>query len=145
MRNREKVKEYMQKYRFCKVLTRWKEQGKKCEYCDKILETIHHIDENHANNRISNYLPVCQEHHLEIIHKSDMPQDMPILASFKAQKTVNRQRTVNDVLQNCNTGRIYNLTIRKSIGCNKTIHIMEGSRHLVEFLVSLGFIEVVSN
>ena len=142
MRNREKLKEYMQKYRFNQVLTRWKEQGKKCKYCDKILETIHHIDENHANNRLKNYQPVCQEHHLAIIHRSDIPQDMPNLASFKAKKTVIQPRTINTILQNCNITRICNLTLRNPITYRK-IYIIEGSRHLVEFLGSIGFMEII--
>ena len=140
MRDKSDLKEYMQKYRFCKILNRMKEKRVKCEYCDKTLETLHHKDEDHSNNRLTNLIPVCQVHHLEIIHKSDIiPQNMPNFASFKAQKAVTQPKTTDTILQNCNNGRIYNLTIMKPDSKRK-INIIEGSLHLLEFLGSLGYV-----
>lgn len=38
--------------------------GKKCIICDeKIAIDVHHIDDNHRNNDISNLIPLCANHH----------------------------------------------------------------------------------
>ena len=144
MRDKSEAKEYMQKYRFCRILERMKKQQIKCIYCDKTLETLHHKDEDHSNNRLANLIPICQEHHLEIPHLSDISSETSFLPPKHPKITVTQPKTINTILQNCNTGRIYNLTITKSNSKSK-IHIMEGSFHLLEFLQSLGYTEIVNN
>lgn len=143
MRNREEMKEYMQKHRFCKILERMKEQRVKCNFCDSVLETLHHKDENHANNRLNNLVPVCQQHHLEIPHLSDVALEDGFYELQPAKNTVTRPETIASILRNCNTGRVYNLTLRDPIRYNHRIRIQEGSIHLVEFLGSLGYTEIV--
>ena len=144
MRDRSEIKEYMQKYRFCKILAQMKKQQVQCTYCNKILETLHHKDENHANNRLVNLLPVCQQHHLEIPHKSDISyENAPDLPILRHKMAVTYPEVVGRMLQNCNIHRFYDLTLRKSSGYDKTIHIIEGSRHLVEFLDSLGWTAII--
>lgn len=145
MRSKEEFKEYMNKYRFCKILERYKQQRKKCEYCDNILETLHHRDENHNNNRLSNLLPVCHKHHLEIEHNSDhqfdILPDMPFKPSKLAKNTVTTPKSTKGMLENCNISRFYNVTLINPTSKRKA-NIIEGSKHLVELLSSLGFVEV---
>jgi len=144
MRDRKEMKEYMQIRRFCKILERKKKQQVKCHFCDSILETLHHKDEDHANNQLINLLPVCQKHHLEIPHASDIALETGFYEPRQAKMAVTRPKTTNDMLKNVTNGRIYNVTIRNPSSCKK-IYIIEGSYHLAEFLDSLGFTEVVNN
>jgi hypothetical protein len=143
MRNREEMKKYIQKRRFCQILQKMIEQQVKCNFCDKVLETLHHKDENHTNNRLINLLPVCQKHHLEIPHTSDIVLETPLNEPRQAKNTVTRPRTISSMLENVTDGRIYNVSIKRPNSYGR-IHITEGSRHLLEFLSSLGFTEIIS-
>ena len=113
MRSKEEFKEYMNKYRY--------------------------------NNRLSNLLPVCHKHHLEIEHNSDHQFDilpnMPFKPSKLAKNTVTTPKSTKGMLENCNISRFYNVTLINPTSKRKA-NIIEGSKHLVELLSSLGFVEV---
>ena len=143
MRDKEKMTVYMQKYRFTKTLEQWKKEQKKCTYCDKVLETIHHKDEDHANNRLSNYEPVCQEHHLEIPHSCDTPGYYAQNKPLKPSVAVYRSKNAADYLLNTVNQRISNITIRNPTTCRR-LHLIEVGRHCFEFLTNLGYSEICS-
>lgn len=72
MRTRDQNKEYMQKHRFSKKLDIVKRGLIKCSWCESPAQTLHHINENHADNHSSNLLPLCHNCHLEAKHKIEV-------------------------------------------------------------------------
>ncbi len=40
-----------------------------CNYCDELVQTLHHKNENRDDNSKHNLLPVCFECHEKIPHK----------------------------------------------------------------------------
>lgn len=44
-----------------------------CIYCNKIVEVLHHRDEDHSNNRSENLISMCKDHHRMQEHASDSP------------------------------------------------------------------------
>lgn len=71
MRRNEYFKEQKRLYRYTQVLAYRIHQQQTCSKCNTIVEVLHHIDENHANNRPRNLLNLCRKHHLEIRHSND--------------------------------------------------------------------------
>ena len=151
MRTREQNAEYLRKYRFRKKFDRYKESGDGiCHYCGNPAETMHHINERHDDTSKENLLPLCHKCHLEILHICDKPNyyrqaflKSPKNRVFNPKEPVTLQKTLIDILQSCNTSRIYNLTLLNS-STNKRIRIQEGSRRLVELVASWGYSKVCS-
>lgn len=149
MRTRQQNREYIRKYRYNKKLSAQKLKENLCNYCGGSVETLHHINELHSDNRPENLLPVCNKCHLDIIHSCDKPNyyktdtpDLPRNRISKLKNAVIPKKTIWDVLNNCNTNRIYNLTLLKP-NTSKKIHISEGSRRLVELFSGMGYTEVI--
>ena len=68
MRTNESNRDYMNKRRFNKKMEKVKRRRIDCQVCfEALAATLHHIDENHNNNKNSNLLPVCRECHIKII------------------------------------------------------------------------------
>lgn len=157
MRTREQNTEYIRLYRFNKRFNRYKDSGEKiCHYCGGEAETMHHINENHSDNSKENLLPLCHKCHLEITHICDKPNfyQKREAMSYTTQKThrnrvfnasdaVTPKKTIASMLENCNTSRVYNITLLKP-NTSKRIHITEGSKRLVSLFQGLGFTELVS-
>lgn len=74
MRKNDKSVERMRRSRFIKELSRRKNKGETCFYCETLVETLHHIDENHENNKKQNLRNVCRKHHMDIVHSVDLPE-----------------------------------------------------------------------
>ena len=145
MRTREQNREYIQRYRYKKKLSKTRHKEDLCYYCGGKVETLHHINENQSDNHSKNLLPLCQKCHLEIPHQCDKngfydntPLNMPLNARRKPVEPVTLEKTTSNLLKNCNTGRFYNVTLLKP-NSNIKIHISEGSRRLVEMFMNLGF------
>lgn len=43
-----------------------KKLSKKCNFCEKKREHIHHIDHDSKNNTLDNLMPLCRSHHSQI-------------------------------------------------------------------------------
>lgn len=145
MRTREQNLEYIRQYRYKKKLSIQKLKENLCHYCGGHTETLHHINENHADNKPNNLLPVCHKCHLEIVHTCDKPNyyktddpEMPRNRVFKPKVDVTPRRTLRDILDNCNSGRIFNIKLIKPSTCSK-IYISEGSKHLLELFLGWGY------
>lgn len=151
MRTREKNAEYLRLYRFKKKLKNISEF--KCRYCGDDAQTLHHINEKHEDTRLKNLLPVCHKCHLGIPHICDKPNFYPIVpdeaeiapirvkkASPRIKEAVTSKKSIDELLQDCNTYHLANITIKKP-NTLSIIHITEGSKRLVNLLVSLGFTE----
>jgi hypothetical protein len=93
MRSVERNREYINKYRFCKKVNAMKTNRTLCAVCfENMAETLHHINENHNDNRRRNLIPICKACHLEKNHLSDklmgMPDQMPLNRTKTPQKQV---------------------------------------------------------
>lgn len=152
LRTREQNTEYIRKYRFTKKLQKIKAKEDMCHFCGGKVETLHHINENHADNRLENLMPLCHKCHLEVSHICDKPNyyqgdtlpdasRKPVKPVSKPKEAVTLKKTTKDILDKCVTGRVYNINLVKP-GTSKRIHITEGSKKLVELFTNLGFTEV---
>jgi hypothetical protein len=73
MRTKEQNKEYINRYRFGKKVEEMIEKNTLCQICffDK-AKTLHHLNEDHTDNRKDNLQPVCLKCHLELKHKIEV-------------------------------------------------------------------------
>lgn len=78
--------ERMRKLRFFAKLEKRRARGETCFFCGKLLETLHHIDENHDNNRDYNLLNVCNDCHLLIPHNGEPSPDPEIARKLEEIK-----------------------------------------------------------
>ena len=82
MRTKEKNQDYIRKYRFGKKIEKMIGAKILCKKCsENFAETLHHLNENHNDNRDGNLLPVCQSCHLGIPHKEEIksaPAKIPL-------------------------------------------------------------------
>ena len=94
MRDKKSNRDYIQKYRFRQKMAEMLRKHSVCEVCfNALAQTLHHIDEDHSNNKSSNLLPICRKCHLEMKHKvDDKPQkgDSKPLASPERRVTVEK-------------------------------------------------------
>lgn len=148
MRTREEAREYSRKYRFTKLLESWKAINKKCEYCDSLMETIHHKDEDHSNNKLSNLVPVCREHHLEIPHEIDKEPtatpgrgrkrpEMPQIQCY-------RPKLVRKYLDSVTSRIVHNVTILDPMTKQK-MNVVICRTATLEKLAAMGFSEIIYN
>ena len=150
MRTKEENREYFQRRRYNEKLNKMKERKTECYYCDNPAETLHHKNENHADNNSSNLIPLCRSCHTEALHKSDvLPKDWQKPSRkankprFPLKKQMLQPKTMESLLESCNTDKIFNVTIKKP-GTNTIWHIHQARKRTLEFLRSLGFTEIVS-
>jgi hypothetical protein len=145
MRTRQQNREYIRQYRYKKKLAIQKLRENVCHYCGSQVETLHHINENHSDSNPKNLLPLCNKCHLEVVHTCDKPNyyntevpEMPRNRVFKPKEAVTPKRTLKDILDNCNSRCVSNINLIKT-STSKKIHIIEGSKHLLELFLSWGY------
>jgi len=139
MRTRKENKEYMNKFRFNVKKEKMLIDREICHECyTNKAETLHHINEDHDDNRNSNLRPVCRLCHVEIYHDKDIEYSD---SQQEAQKQL--QIAPREVLRVTKPSRTY----PKSDGCyiflynhNKHIRIRANIRLQTEnMLKGLGF------
>lgn len=60
----------------------FRHHGKKCIVCkEEKIVTVHHINENHDDNRIENLVPLCPTHH-QYIHSRYKDEVQPFIDEF---------------------------------------------------------------
>lgn len=64
----------------------FEEHGKKCIVCgeDKIV-SVHHVNEDHHDNRVENLIPLCPTHH-QYLHSRYKDEVQPIVDTYLAEK-----------------------------------------------------------
>ena len=67
-----------------KCFTEWEHKCVLCGY-DKIVD-VHHIDENKKNNDITNLIPLCPNHHMELHHKDYKNEIKDIISNLIYEK-----------------------------------------------------------
>jgi len=76
-RTRKQNIEHINKYRFLKKIEEMQYKGTICQICDnRKAQKLHHVDEDHNNNKRSNLTPVCHACHTDIYHESDKRPDI---------------------------------------------------------------------
>ena len=153
-RTSEFFKEQMRKSRFNKKSIQMRENGTRCRYCGEVAVTFHHKDENQANNRKSNLLPVCNKCHLVIPHQCDKPNFyqenqteqpyVPVERPKQPLKTVNTPRLANTLLTSVNNNRLYNVSLYNPTTCRKLL-MLEGSKRCLKIFIDNGYTEIRSN
>lgn len=63
-----------------------KEFNYRCAICGNDNPQIHHVDEDHSNDEISNLLPLCPNCHLSDQHNPTRKVDIPKLQLFRIYK-----------------------------------------------------------
>lgn len=62
--------------------TCWLFHGKKCIVCDENkIVSVHHINENHYDNRPENLVPLCPTHH-QYVHSRYREEIQPIIDKY---------------------------------------------------------------
>lgn len=62
--------------------TCFKHHGKKCIVCgEEKIVTVHHINENHSDNRPENLIPLCPTHH-QYVHSRYKNEVQPYIDKF---------------------------------------------------------------
>jgi len=145
MRDQTYFKEYRRQRRFAAILEQWKEEKRECAYCDKVLQTIHHKDENQGNNRLKNLIPVCREHHLEMKHLSDVDLKFqyhtpkpPVKRTKSPLRAIEQKEKFRDIDQNCSTTHFYDITLYNPITCLK-IRISQCKKRTMVLMANLGY------
>lgn len=66
----------------------WKEHKKECVVCgeDKVV-AVHHMNEDHNDNRIENLVPLCPTHHT-YMHSKYKTEILPIVEEYVKQFTL---------------------------------------------------------
>jgi hypothetical protein len=64
----------------------FEEHGKACLVCgeDKIV-AVHHVNENHEDNRVENLVPLCPTHH-QYLHSRYKGEVQPYVDKYLAEK-----------------------------------------------------------
>lgn len=62
--------------------TCWLYHGKRCLVCDEEkIVTVHHVNENHEDNRPENLVPLCPTHH-QYVHSRYRNEVQPIIDEY---------------------------------------------------------------
>jgi hypothetical protein len=62
--------------------TCWHHHGKKCLVCgEEKIVAVHHVNENHNDNRPENLVPLCPTHH-QYVHSKYKDEIQPIVESY---------------------------------------------------------------
>lgn len=62
--------------------TCWLYHGKKCLVCnEEKIVTVHHVNENHNDNRPENLVPLCPTHH-QYVHSRYKNEVQPIIEEY---------------------------------------------------------------
>ena len=62
--------------------TCWLYHGKKCLVCDEEkIVSVHHVNENHTDNRPENLVPLCPTHH-QYVHSRFKDEVQPIIDRY---------------------------------------------------------------
>ena len=119
VRTKEENQEHVRKYRFVKKVEKMKEKNTTCQVCYfSPAETLHHKNENHADNKKENLLPVCRECHLDIEHECDydlayasqIPQNAhnePFKGVIQSQKDPRRPFKLGETVTLCSKSKPY--------------------------------------
>lgn len=60
----------------------WEHHGKKCLVCgEEKIVAVHHVNENHSDNRPENLVPLCPTHH-QYIHSRYREEVQPIVDEY---------------------------------------------------------------
>ena len=60
----------------------FRHHGKKCIVCgEEKIVAVHHINENHFDNRVENLVPLCPTHH-QYVHSRYKNEVIPIIENF---------------------------------------------------------------
>lgn len=65
--------------------TCFQEHGKKCIVCgEEKIVTVHHINEDHSDNRVENLVPLCPTHH-QYVHSRYKEEVLPFIDEFLSE------------------------------------------------------------
>jgi len=91
---KSKIKEKNKRIRYYMLLREMIANREQCFYCSNLAQTIHHIDENQANNIDENYMPVCHSCHEKIEHFKK-PNDYSIVLPPTFKRKRHKRKTNN--------------------------------------------------
>ena len=143
--------DYKSKQRFKAMLEGRQKMGQLCDLCGGPLETLHHIDEDHANNRNSNLMNVCHKCHTDIPHQHDdeNSQSAGAEAYQKALKRYRKGGNIPGKTVQCRDSAViylpqgnYNIPMRNDKKGWRDVLVEEGSLSLFELLQSWGYYRV---
>lgn len=70
----------------------WEHHGKKCLVCDEEkIVTVHHVNEDHNDNRPENVVPLCPTHH-HYVHSRYRNEVQPIIDNYLTNFNQSRRR-----------------------------------------------------
>lgn len=138
--------------RYARILDYRKAIDERCFFCDRPVEVLHHKDENHSNNSTRNLLSLCDEHHLQLKHDSDMQREAGMVPkseltwarnlirpdkqlddpNYKIDATT-KKLVLRDVWTGVNTFKKDNITIT-----------VDGSDRICKLIESFGYSRVSS-